>query len=200
MQAQTAANAALAAIAAAQPKNEIEAMLASQMAATHALVMDLMGRTKRAQYQPQFEMAGNMAVKLMGTFTAQTEALAKLRRGGEQTVRVEHVHVHPGGQAVVGTVATGVGGGRENGGRAHAPEALGNASGAPVWSADAERDAVPVAGNGQGMHGGAKGSGGPAGARNGNYRHGEYTREAIAERRLLRAWVRYAARSVRISW
>jgi hypothetical protein len=32
------------------------------------------------------------------------EALAKLRRGGEQTVRVEHVHVHEGGQAIVGNV------------------------------------------------------------------------------------------------
>ena len=35
-----------------------------------------------------------MAIKLLRTYTAQLEALAKLRRGGEQTVRVEHVHVH----------------------------------------------------------------------------------------------------------
>ena len=33
------------------------------------------------------------------------EVLAKLRRGGEQTVRVEHVHVHSGGQAVAGHVS-----------------------------------------------------------------------------------------------
>src|SRR5262249_40010389 len=36
----------------------------------------------------------NMAIKLPRTYTAQLEALAKLRRGGEETVRVEHVHVH----------------------------------------------------------------------------------------------------------
>jgi hypothetical protein len=36
------------------------------------------------------------------------------------------------------------------------------------------------------MHGGAKGSGAPAGPRNGNYRHGQHTREAIAERRMPR--------------
>jgi glucans biosynthesis protein len=30
------------------------------------------------------------------------------------------------------------------------------------------------------MHGGAVGSGGPKGARNGNYKHGRYTAEAIA--------------------
>jgi hypothetical protein len=33
------------------------------------------------------------------------EVLAKLRRGGEQTVRVEHVHLHSGGQAVAGHVS-----------------------------------------------------------------------------------------------
>ena len=40
------------------------------------------------------------------------------------------------------------------------------------------------------MHGGATGSGGPPGARNGNYRHGRYTREAIEELRKLRAWIK----------
>ena len=33
------------------------------------------------------------------------------------------------------------------------------------------------------MHGGAKGSGGPAGPRNGNFKHGVWTQESIAERR-----------------
>jgi hypothetical protein len=36
------------------------------------------------------------------------------------------------------------------------------------------------------MHGGAPGSGGPKGARNGYYKHGLYTAEAIASRRSLR--------------
>jgi hypothetical protein len=36
------------------------------------------------------------------------------------------------------------------------------------------------------MHGGAPGSGGPRGARNGNYKRGLYTAEAIASRRWLR--------------
>jgi hypothetical protein len=47
----------------------------------------------------------------------QVEALAKLKRGGEQTVRVEHVHVHPGAQAIVGTLQHGGGGALENSGR-----------------------------------------------------------------------------------
>src|SRR3974390_3670660 len=40
------------------------------------------------------------------------------------------------------------------------------------------------------MHGGAHGSGAPRGERNGNYRHGLYTADAIAERKAVRAWLR----------
>jgi hypothetical protein len=40
------------------------------------------------------------------------------------------------------------------------------------------------------MHGGAQGSGAPNGERNGHYRHGFYTAEAIAERQALRALIR----------
>jgi glucans biosynthesis protein len=37
------------------------------------------------------------------------------------------------------------------------------------------------------LHGGGAGSGAPCGARNGNYRHGLHTAEAIRERRAFRA-------------
>jgi hypothetical protein len=40
------------------------------------------------------------------------------------------------------------------------------------------------------MHGGARGSSGPKGTRNGNYKHGRYTAEAIASRRWLRQFTR----------
>src|SRR5262245_19852743 len=121
------------------------------MAVRHAVALELMGRARRVGEIQQFDSAGNMAVKLLRTYVMQAEALAKLRRGGEQTVRVEHVHVYPGGQAVVGNVTTqsGGGGGQENGGQAHAttdPRAIAFAPGSPVWSADAERELVPVAG------------------------------------------------------
>jgi hypothetical protein len=39
------------------------------------------------------------------------------------------------------------------------------------------------------MHGGAKGSGGPRGNRNGNFRHGLYTHEAKTLCRVMRAKV-----------
>ena len=40
------------------------------------------------------------------------------------------------------------------------------------------------------MHGGAKGSGGPRGNHNGNFRHGLYTHEAKTVRRVVRAKIR----------
>ena len=40
------------------------------------------------------------------------------------------------------------------------------------------------------MHGGAKGSGGPRGNRNGNFKHGLYTREAKTIHRAMRAKIR----------
>jgi len=42
------------------------------------------------------------------------------------------------------------------------------------------------------MHGGAAGSGAPKGERNGNWRHGRFTCEAVAERRAARGLLRLA--------
>jgi len=39
------------------------------------------------------------------------------------------------------------------------------------------------------MHGGGKDSGGPKGSRHGRYQHGQYTYEAIEERRRTRALI-----------
>jgi hypothetical protein len=150
----TAVNSMLAAVAGVQPQNETEGALAVQMAATHHLAMTFLERAKQAQQIPAFESNGNMAAKLLRTYTAQVEALAKLRRGGNQTVRVEHVHVHSGGQAIVGNVTHpgGGGGDKRNADQPHAPGAehdktrrLTTKPVAPVWSEDAQREPVPVA-------------------------------------------------------
>src|SRR5215212_4611589 len=87
-----------------RPRDEAEAMLAVQMVATNRAALDMLARARHAGPLPTLQQCGNLAVKLLRTYTAQIEALAKLRRGGEQTVRVEHVHIHPGAQAVVGSV------------------------------------------------------------------------------------------------
>jgi hypothetical protein len=43
------------------------------------------------------------------------------------------------------------------------------------------------------MHGGADGSGAPEGERNGNYKHGRYSKEVAAARR----WIREATKTLR---
>jgi hypothetical protein len=40
----------------------------------------------------------------MRAFATQVEVLRRMRSGGQQFVRVEHVHVNDGGQAVIGNV------------------------------------------------------------------------------------------------
>ncbi len=149
----TAVNSMLAAVAGVQPQNETEGALAVQMAATHHLAMTLLERAKNAQHIPVLESNGNLAVKLLRPYTAQVEALAKLRRGGNQTVRVEHVHIHSGGQAIVGNITHpgGGGGNTPNADQPHAPGAgndeaprLTVESGIPVWREDAQRQPMPV--------------------------------------------------------
>ncbi len=97
-------NAALAVLDSMQPQNELEAMLITQMIATHKIAMQQLGFLNRAEHIHQAQNASNAANKLLRTYVAQMEALNKLRRGGEQHVRVEHVHVHEGGQAIVGNI------------------------------------------------------------------------------------------------
>ena len=40
----------------------------------------------------------------VGAYATQVEALRRLRHGGSQTLRVEHVYVNEGGQALIGNV------------------------------------------------------------------------------------------------
>jgi hypothetical protein len=44
------------------------------------------------------------AARLLRAFTTQIEAYRRLRQGGDQYVRVEHVHINEGAQAVIGNV------------------------------------------------------------------------------------------------
>jgi len=46
------------------------------------------------------------AARLLRAYSVQVETLRRLRHGGDQYVRVEHVHVNDGGQAIVGNVKT----------------------------------------------------------------------------------------------
>ena len=89
-----AMNAALAMIEAAAPKDEIEAALAVQMACTHTAAMAVLAKANLAFATEQRIAAfGSPAARLMRAYATQVEVLRRLRNGGQQFVRVEHVHV-----------------------------------------------------------------------------------------------------------
>lgn len=134
-------NAALAVLDGMKAENEVEAMLLTQMVATNNAAMQCLASINQPFGVDTF---GNLGVKLLRTFTAQADALAKLRRKGEQVVRV--VHVHPGGQAVVGDVHNHRTGGRgqlgESEGQSNATGNSGQSAALP--SPDTIGEAVPV--------------------------------------------------------
>jgi hypothetical protein len=99
-----------------KPKDQMEAMLAAQMAAVHMASMTFARRLALVETIPQQDSAERAFNKLARTFAAQVEALKRYRSRGDQTVRVEHVTVNEGGQAIVGNVAHRGGGNRDDGG------------------------------------------------------------------------------------
>lgn len=145
----TEVDAVLAVLDGAEPQNEIEAMLVIQMAITHVLAMRSARNLAGSKEIPQQDSNGLSLHRLTRTFTSQIDALSKLKRGGSQKVTVEHVHVYPGGQAIVGNVtqSPGAGGVLEIAGQplaANDPRALALAACAPMLCQDTEREALPV--------------------------------------------------------
>jgi len=92
-----------------RPNDEVEAMLCAQAMAAHHASMEC---SRRAMLPDQpFEAAQGLrkaAANASRTFIELLAALDRRRgKGGQQVVRVEHVHVHRGGQAIVGNVEAG---------------------------------------------------------------------------------------------
>jgi len=87
-----------------QPKDQLETMLAAQMAAVQMLTMDFARRLNSADNIPQRDSLERAFNKLARTFVAQLETLKRYRSSGEQKVTVEHVTVNEGGKAIVGNV------------------------------------------------------------------------------------------------
>jgi hypothetical protein len=88
-----------------QPQDGFEGMLISQMAVIHEQAMNCY--RKASKYKSSSEMfinLQNQGIKSMRLYAQQLEALDKHRRKGNQKMIVEHVHVHKGGQAIVGNV------------------------------------------------------------------------------------------------
>jgi hypothetical protein len=121
-------------------------MLAAQLVACHNASMECYRRAMIGEQTFEGRRENlSQANKLSRTYTTLLEALNRHRGKGQQKVTVEHVHVHEGGQAIVGNV--------EGGGMRTKPEkqphAITHAPGQEMRSTNTEREAVPVASNGE---------------------------------------------------
>lgn len=102
----------LSVIKGTEARNQLEAMLAAQMAAVHMASMTFAGRLAHVDDIAEQDCAARAFNKLTRTFAMQMEALNRYRSGAEQKVTLQHVSVAEGGQAIVGNVTQAP---RENG-------------------------------------------------------------------------------------
>jgi hypothetical protein len=140
-----ATSAALVGIA---PGDELEGMMAGQLIAAHNAAMECYRRAMLSDQTFECRRENlNQANKLSRTYTTLLEALNRYRGKGQQKVTVEHVHVHAGGQAVVGMLETP--GGRDHAKAEDQPHAkqIAHTPQPPMWSENKEGEPVPIAGN-----------------------------------------------------
>src|ERR1700693_2483631 len=94
------------------PKDELEGMIAAQLLAAHYAAMECYRRAMLGEQTFEGRRENlNQANKLSRTYATLLDALNRHRGKGQQKVTVEHVHVHEGGQAIVGHVEHQGGGG-----------------------------------------------------------------------------------------
>ena len=132
------------------PGDELEGMMAAQLIASHSAAMECY----RKAMLPEQSFEGrrealNQANKLSRSFATLLETLNRYRGKGQQKVTVEHVHVHAGGQAVVGAVSTPRGGIASKDEEQRHAKQLGHAPEPPMRSQDPPRDPVQVASDGK---------------------------------------------------
>jgi hypothetical protein len=100
-----AVNAALSMVESAKPNDEVEAALIIQMACTHTAAMAVLSRIGGAHGGDRHvSMMAAAVSKLLRAFAIQVETLRRLRAGGSQYMRIEHIHIEPEAQAVIGNL------------------------------------------------------------------------------------------------
>jgi hypothetical protein len=130
------------------PKDELEGMIAAQLLAAHNATMECYRRAMLGDQTFEGRRENlSQANKLSRTYAVLLDALNRHRGKGQQKVTVEHVHVHSGGQAVVGMVESpGAGSHLKSEDHAYAKQ-ITNAPQPAMRSANAEREPVPLAGD-----------------------------------------------------
>jgi hypothetical protein len=90
-----------------KPKDQIAAMLATQMTATHMAIIKYINRLACEEYLELHDSEERTLNKLLRAFVMQFEAFTRYQNGGERSVTVQNVSVSEFGQASVGNVTQG---------------------------------------------------------------------------------------------
>jgi hypothetical protein len=136
----------ISALIAISPQDEIEGMIATQLVAAHNAAMECYRRAMIGEQSFEGRRENlNQANKLSRTYATLLEGLNRHRGKGQQKVTVEHVHIHQGGQAIVGNVQT-QGAGLPLKSKEQ-PHALGHASRQAMRSEDPQWQPLPIAGD-----------------------------------------------------
>ena len=139
-------NAAITAMKGMKPRDELEGMLSAQLIAIHNAAMECCRRAMLGNQTFEGRRENlNQANKLSRTYAALTEALDRHRGKGQQRITVEHVNVHAGGQAIVGTVTTGDGSGRQSEEQTRATREITHEPGIPMRSPGPQWETMPIA-------------------------------------------------------
>jgi hypothetical protein len=140
--------AAVSALVGIGPKDEIEGMIAAQLLAAHNASMECYRRAMLGEQTFEGHRENlNQANKLSRTYAILLEALNHHRGKGQQKVTVEHVHVHSGGQAVVGVVERPTTANSSKSENQQDAKQITHASQPALWRPNAQPEAVPSAGD-----------------------------------------------------
>jgi len=89
-----------------KPRNLREGILVSQAVASHFMALKQIERARKALVPESASLYLREAHKLQRMLLEILDHLDKDQgKKNQQNIRVEHVHIHDGGQAVVGNVA-----------------------------------------------------------------------------------------------
>ena len=101
------ANTIIAMLAELKPRDALEATLAAQIVATSVHSLSLLTRACSTNLEGLAESRYALAEKLLKLNLQQVRTLDAHRRQGQQHMRIEHVHIHEGSQAIIGVVNRG---------------------------------------------------------------------------------------------
>lgn len=97
----TSVSAALALVQSMDPANELQAVLAVDVACLHAAATNMLSRLSSHIPESRMRTASNAAARLERAFHSAVQTYQKLKHGNRQVIRIERIEVKEGSQAMI---------------------------------------------------------------------------------------------------